>query len=68
MDHPADPLTDLPHDERIRSRKVANGVATIIVDATGLSENEAKRVEEEVRSAAVALAGVNEARIAMTAA
>jgi ATP-binding protein involved in chromosome partitioning len=67
MDHPADPLTGLPHDERIRSRKVANGVATIIVDATGLSQNEATRVEEEVRSAAVAVAGVNEARIAMTA-
>ena len=68
MDHPADPLTGLPHDERIRSRKVVKGVATIIVDATGLSQNEAKRVEEEVRSAAVSLAGVNEARIAMTAA
>ena len=68
MDHPADPLTGLPHDERIRSRKVANGVAPIIVDATGQSQNEAKRVEEEVRSAAVSLAGVTEARIAMTAA
>ena len=68
MDHPADPLTGLPHDERIRSRKVANGVATIIVDATGLSENEANRLEEEVRLAAVALPGVKEARIAMTAA
>lgn len=68
MDHPADPLTGLPHDERIRSRKVANGVATIIVDATGLSEIEANRLEEEVRSAAVALPGVKEARIAMTAA
>jgi ATP-binding protein involved in chromosome partitioning len=68
MDHPADPLTGLPHDDRIRSRKVVNGVATIIVDATGLSQNEAKRVEEEVRSAALAVAGVSEARIAMTAA
>ena len=68
MDHPADPLTDLPHDERIRSRKVVNGVATIIVDASGLSQDEAKRVEDEVRSAAVSLAGVKEARIALTAA
>src|SRR6185503_16023426 len=64
----ADPLIDLPHDQRIRSRKIADGVATIIVDATGLSGVDAKRVEEEVRAAALAIAGVSEARIAMTAA
>jgi len=68
MAHPADPLIDLPHDERIRSRKLINGVATIIVDATGLSQSEGKRLEDEVGAAATALPGVNEARIAMTAA
>lgn len=68
MTHPVDPLTGLPHDERIRSRKVANGVATIIVDATGLSDAQAKSLEEEVRSAALAFPGVDEARVAMTAA
>jgi ATP-binding protein involved in chromosome partitioning len=68
MDHPVDPLTHLPHDERIRSRKLVGGVATIIVDATGLGASESKRIEEEVRSAALATAGVSEARIAMTAA
>jgi len=68
MPHPADPLIDLPHDERIRSRKVANGVATIIADATGLSQAESKKLEEELRTAALATTGVNEARIAMTAA
>ena len=68
MDHPADPLIALPHDERIRSRKLANGVATVIVDATGLSPREAKQVEDDVRRDALAMAGVNEARIAMTAA
>ena len=67
MAHPVDPLTELPHDERIRSRKVAGGVATIIVDATGLSDADAKRVETELRDAALATAGVSEARIAMTA-
>ena len=67
MAHPVDPLTELPHDERIRSRKVAGGVATIIVDATGLSEADAKRVETELRAAALKTAGVSEARIAMTA-
>ena len=68
MDHPADPLIDLPHDERIRSRKLANGVATVIVDATGLSPREAKQVEDDVRRDALSMAGVNEARVAMTAA
>ena len=68
MDHPADPLTGMPHEERIRSRKLTRGVATVIVDATGLSGTESKRIEEEVRSAALAMAGVSEVRVAMTAA
>ena len=68
MTDPAEALTALPHAERIRSRKLANGVATIIVDATGLSSSEAKSVEEELRAAALELPGVGEARIAMTAA
>jgi len=68
MAHPVDPLTELPHDERIRSRKLAGGVATIIADATGLSETEGKQLEAEIRSAALAMPGVSEARIAMTAA
>jgi ATP-binding protein involved in chromosome partitioning len=68
MDHPADPLTGLPHEERIRSRKLAGGIATIIVDATGLSEAHARRVEDDVREAALGIAGVGEVRIAMTAA
>src|SRR5438067_3626548 len=66
--HPADPLTDLPHDERIRSRRLAGGVATIIADATGLSDAERNTFEEELRSAALRIAGVDEARIALTAA
>jgi len=68
MAHPVDPLTDLPHDERIRSRKLAGGVATIIADATGLSKKEGDALERELRSAALALPGVSEARVAMTAA
>jgi len=68
MDHPADPLSPLPHEERIRSRKLAGGVATVIVDATGLGTAEAKRVEEEVRAAAFDIPGVSDVRIAMTAA
>ena len=68
MTDAAEPLTALPHAERIRSRKLSNGVATIIVDATGLSSSDAKSVEEELRAAALQLPNVSEARIAMTAA
>jgi ATP-binding protein involved in chromosome partitioning len=67
MAHPVDPLTSLPHDERIRSRKLVGGIATIIADATGLSQSESKQLEEDLRVAATSLPGVSEARIAMTA-
>jgi ATP-binding protein involved in chromosome partitioning len=67
MAHPVDPLTELPHDDRVRSRKLVKGVATIIVDATGLAPDERARVERELHDAALATPGVTEARIAMTA-
>ena len=67
MAHPVDPLTDLPHDHRIRSRKLAGGVATIIADASGLSKKEGDALEHDLRAAALALPGVSEARVAMTA-
>ena len=68
MAHPADPLTGLPHDQRIRSRKLAGGVATIIADASGLSDSERQALEQELQSAALNTPGVNEARVALTAA
>src|SRR5690348_17436424 len=67
MAHPVDPLTELPHDDRIRSRKVAGGVATIIADATGLSDADRQALEQELRSAALNVEGVDEARVALTA-
>src|SRR4051812_46037988 len=67
MDHPADPLTGLPHDERIRSRKLAGGVATIIADATGLGDPERASLEQDLHDAALGIEGVREARIALTA-
>src|SRR4051794_13224030 len=63
-----DPLSSLPSSERVRSRKLADGVATIILDATGLSEAERKQLEDETRAAAEREPGVREVRIAMTAA
>jgi len=67
MAHLVDPLTELPHEDRIRSRKVAGGVATIIADATGLSESDRQAMEQELRSAALNVEGVDEARVALTA-
>ena len=66
MSSAEEPLADLPHAERIRSRRVKDGVATIILDATGLSETEAKRIESDVR-AAVPAEVAGEVRVAMTA-
>ena len=60
-------LADLPHGDRIRSRRVKDGVATIIADASGLSESERNSLEEDLRQAASSVAGVREARIALTA-
>ena len=67
IDEP-DALEGLPHDERIRSRKLAGGVATLIVDATGLSAEQRSRLETELRTVAQQRGGVDEVRIAMTAA
>ena len=63
-----DQLAELPHEERIRSRKVSSGVATLIVDVTGLSSADRSIIEDELRTATLARAGIDEARIAMTAA
>jgi ATP-binding protein involved in chromosome partitioning len=61
-------LAALPHSERIRSRRVVDGLATIIADATGLSNAERDALEGDLRSAALAIPGVTEARVALTAA
>jgi ATP-binding protein involved in chromosome partitioning len=61
-------LSALPHADRIRSRRLKGGVATIIADASGLSQADAQALEEELRSAALAVPGVTEARVAITAA
>ena len=63
-----DLLSELPHAERIRSRRLSDGVATVIADATGLSKNEREALELELRNAALAIAEVSEARVALTAA
>jgi ATP-binding protein involved in chromosome partitioning len=61
-------LDTLPHQERIRSRRLHDGTATIIADATGLSHSGRDTLEQELRAAALAIPGVSEARVALTAA
>jgi ATP-binding protein involved in chromosome partitioning len=65
---PLDVLDQLPDSARIRSRKLAGGIATIVADATGLSAKDAAEFEQRLRSAAEAQPGIAEARIAMTSA
>jgi ATP-binding protein involved in chromosome partitioning len=70
MTDKADPLAgldDLPDAARIRSRRLANGVATIIADATGLSSAERQDLELTLKSAASAVPQVSEVRVALTA-
>jgi ATP-binding protein involved in chromosome partitioning len=73
------PVTDVSPDprarfrqvrgaERIRSCRISNGVMTLIVDATGLSEGQAKALERELSAAALAMEDVSDARVALTAA
>lgn len=66
MSDPDGLLDALPHGERIRSRKLKGGVATIIADASGLDSAARSDLETDLRSAALA-AGASEARIALTA-
>jgi ATP-binding protein involved in chromosome partitioning len=62
-----DALDDHPQAARIRSRRLAGGVATLVVDATGLDDAGQKALEQDLRAAALAIPGVEEARIALTA-
>ena len=52
---------------RISAPRLADGVASLILDVTGLSASARAELESEVRRALSALEGVAEVRIAMTA-
>jgi len=61
-------LDELPDATRIRSRKLSGGVATIVADASGLRPSERESLEARLKAAALAVPGVSEARVAITAA
>lgn len=70
MGDPDDPLSSLdafPDAARIRSRKLVGNIASLVVDATGLTEQSRTTLERELRAAALAIPRVEEARIALTA-
>ncbi len=57
-----------PQAARIRSRRLTGGIASLVVDATGLDEAGQKALEQGLREAALAIPGVDQARVALTAA
>ena len=61
-------LDELPDGGRIRSRRLSNGVITIVADASGLGAADRTALEARLKSAALAVPGASEARIALTAA
>jgi ATP-binding protein involved in chromosome partitioning len=52
---------------RVSMARVKDGVATVMLDATGLSAEQRAGLERQVRAATVAISGVAETRVAMTA-
>jgi ATP-binding protein involved in chromosome partitioning len=57
-----------PDQARLRSSAVRDGVATLVVDASGLSADERTALEQRLRAGASAEPGVTDVRVAMTAA
>ena len=68
MDENLQALDSHPDAPRIRSKKFDGGVATLIVDGSGMRNDDRKAMEARLRKAAGAIPGVGEVRIAMTAA
>jgi ATP-binding protein involved in chromosome partitioning len=61
------PLDDLPDAGRIRSRRMTGPVATVMADASGLSPGDQQALEARLKAAALAIPGVEQARVALTA-
>ena len=60
-------LDTMPDAERIRSRRLSGGIATIVADASGLPAAARDALEARLKQAALGLPGVHDARIAITA-
>lgn len=64
---PLSVLDTLPDGPRIKSRRIVGSIATIVADASGLADAERAALEARLKSAALAVSGVTEARVALTA-
>ena len=53
--------------DRLAMTRIRDEVATVVLDATGLAAEERAQLERRVRAAAIAVPGVAETRVAMTA-
>ena len=53
--------------ERLTMARLKDGVATILIDASGLGAEQRAMLERQVRAALVGIAGVVDVRVAMTA-
>ena len=53
--------------DRVTMARVKDGIATVMLDATGLSAEERAGLERRVRAATIAIPGIAETRVAMTA-
>ncbi len=60
-------LAGLPHGDGSASRRLVGGVATLIVEASGLDAAARSRLERELDEAVAAVPGVAQVRIALTA-
>lgn len=61
-------LAGLPDvQERLVMARLKEGVATIVLDATGLAAEDRAQLERRARAATIAVPGVTDTRIAMTA-
>ena len=52
---------------RVTMARVKDGVATVMLDATGLSAEQRAGLERQVRAATIAIPGISDTRVAMTA-
>lgn len=64
---PLSALDTLPDADRIRSRRLIGRVATIVADASGLKPEEGRALEARLKDAAMAVPGVGDVRVALTA-
>jgi ATP-binding protein involved in chromosome partitioning len=67
-DDPLSSLDNHPDAAHVRARRLVGRVATIVADAAGLDRAGQAALEERLKSAALAIPGVSEVRVALTAA